>query len=168
MKITRHVMAVALLLSGAATAQEGAWIADTSVGCQVWNPHPQPNETIWWSGACTNGLAQGRGSAQWFRNNLVFETDQGEWQAGRQQGYGTQVWPTGRYEGELADGEPNGRGVLVLPGARYDGEFRKGKPHGVGTLTRGSETFRGTWNEGCFREGTRKTALGVPSSACPG
>jgi hypothetical protein len=61
MKMTRHIMAFTLLLSGAATAQEGAWIADTSVGCQVWNPHPQPNETIWWSGACANGLAQGRG-----------------------------------------------------------------------------------------------------------
>jgi hypothetical protein len=168
MRITRYVMAFAVLVSGAATAQEGAWIADTSVGCQVWNPHPQPNETIRWSGACANGLAQGRGAAQWFRNNVLFETDQGEWQAGRQKGHGTQVWPTGRYDGELTDGEPNGSGVLILPGARYEGEFRNGKPHGLGTLTRGSETFRGTWNEGCFREGTRKTAFGVPSSACAG
>jgi hypothetical protein len=44
----RLATAAALLVAGAiaATAQSGGWIADASVGCRVWNPHPQPNETI--------------------------------------------------------------------------------------------------------------------------
>ena len=131
-------MGAALALSCrciALCAETGAWILDTGAGCKVWNPHPQPNETLRWSGACANGMAQGRGAAQWFRGNLPFETDEGEWREGRQSGFGTQVWPTGRYDGELVDGEPNGRGVLIVQGVRYEGELRGGKPNGFGTLT---------------------------------
>src|SRR5579863_3879779 len=75
-------------------AETGAWSLDTAQGCKLWNPHPQPGETVRWSGACANGFAQGRGAAQWFRGNLPFEADEGEWRAGRQVGYGTQVWPS--------------------------------------------------------------------------
>jgi opacity protein-like surface antigen len=64
-------------------------------------------------------------------------------------------------------GEPQGRGVLILQGVRYEGEFRSGKPNGAGTLIRAGESFRGTWIDGCFREGTRKASFGVPLSACP-
>jgi MORN repeat len=148
MTIARLKSAAILLgvLAGVAATpiQAGDWIADASAGCQVWNPHPQPNETIRWSGACPNGFAHGLGAAQWY-----------------------QVWPSGRYDGELVDGEPNGRGVLILQGVRYEGEFRGGKPNGAGTLIRGGESFRGTWTDGCFREGTRKASFGVPLSACP-
>jgi hypothetical protein len=161
------VLVLMLFASAAVPSRAGNWIADTAGGCQVWNPHPQSDETIRWTGACANGLAQGRGAAQWFRNNLPFEADEGEWRAGRQTGYGTQVWPSGRYDGELIDGEPHGRGVLILQGVRYQGEFRNGLPNGTGVLTRGSETFRGTWTDGCFRDDVRKASFGVPLSACP-
>jgi hypothetical protein len=163
--------AVAAMLALAASvaakcAETGSWILDTGAGCKVWNPHPQPNETLRWSGACPNGMAQGRGAAQWFRGNLPFETDEGEWREGRQSGFGTQVWPAGRYDGELADGEPSGRGTLIVQGVRYEGELRKGKPNGFGTLTNMSGTFRGTWKDGCLQDAKQKAAFGVPLSAC--
>jgi hypothetical protein len=169
MRMARYVAAAGVLLAGVVTApaQAGRWITDTSAGCQVWNPHPQPNESLHWSGACANGFAEGRGAAQWFRDNLPFESDEGEWRAGRQAGYGTQVWPSGRYDGELVDGEPHGRGVMIVQGARYEGGFRRGRPDGAGTLTNGSGSFRGTWASGCFRDGNRKVSFGVPLSACP-
>jgi MORN repeat len=153
-------------LAIATAALAGDWIVDASVGCRVWNPHPGPDETIRWSGACANGYAQGRGAAQWFRSNLPFESDEGEWREGRQIGYGTQVWPTGRYEGELLDGEPHGTGVLTLQGARYDGAFRNGRPNGAGTLSQGDVVYAGTWTDGCFRDGNRRAAFGVPLSSC--
>jgi opacity protein-like surface antigen len=159
--------AVAVQVQDHAQAQTGNWITDTSAGCKVWNPHPQPNESIHWSGACADGFAQGRGAAQWFRNNLPFETDEGEWRAGRQAGYGTQVWPSGRYDGQLVDGEPHGHGVMIVQGARYEGDFRNGRPNGAGTLTNGSGSFRGAWTNGCFREGSRKASFSVPLSTCP-
>jgi MORN repeat len=167
------VAAVVVLLAGAvavqdhAQAQAGGWITDTSAGCKVWNPHPQPNESVHWSGACANGLAQGRGAAQWFRNTLPFETDEGEWRTGRQAGYGTQVWPSGRYDGDLVDGEPHGHGVMIVQAARYEGDFRNGRPDGAGTLTDGHGSFSGAWTNGCFRDGSRKASFGVPLSTCP-
>jgi MORN repeat len=171
MRITEIGRAAILMLVAAGftpgSAQAGGWIADTSVGCQIWNPHPQPNETVQWSGACANGFAHGRGAAQWFKNGVPYEADEGEWRAGRQAGFGSQVWSGGRYEGEVLDGEPHGRGVLILDRLRYEGEFRTGKPNGTGTLFRGSESFRGAWADGCFREGSRKISFGVPLSACP-
>jgi hypothetical protein len=170
MRIAQRVaVAMGALLAGAvvAVAQAGGWITDTSAGCQVWNPHPQSGETIHWSGACANGFAQGHGAAQWFRNNLPFETDEGEWRGGRQAGFGSQVWPSGRYDGELLDGEPHGHGVMVVQGARYQGDFSNGRPNGAGTLTNGGGSFHGTWTNGCFREGTRRASFGVPLSACP-
>ena len=70
------VLALAVPVA-ALCAETGAWILDIAVGCKVWNPHPQPNETMRWSGACANGMAHGRGAAQWFKGNLPFETDEG-------------------------------------------------------------------------------------------
>ena len=147
-------------------AETGAWSLDTAQGCKIWNPHPQPNETIRWSGACANGFAQGRGAAQWFRGNLPFESDEGEWREGRQTGFGSQVWPTGRYDGELIAGVPNGRGTLIFQGVRYEGELVDGKPNGIGTLTNTVGSLRGFWKDGCLQDSKQKAAFGVPLSAC--
>jgi hypothetical protein len=147
------------------SAHAGAWVADVKSGCQVWDPNPQLEESVKWSGSCARGRAEGQGIAQWSKGDLPFETDEGEWHDGRQVKQGKQSWPTGRYEGELADGEPNGHGVLTLQKLRYEGEFRNGRPNGTGTLTAGSQTVSGIWKNGCL-QGQRKASIGVPSSAC--
>jgi hypothetical protein len=169
------VTAIVLLLAGTvavpsraqAQALPGSWIPDQGSGCKVWNPHPQPGETVYWIGACAGGFAHGPGAAQWLRNSVPFESDEGEWRAGRQTGNGSQAWPSGRYDGDLTDGEPHGHGVMIVQGMRYEGDFRSGKPNGAGTLTNGSESLRGTWTNGCFRDGPRKASFGVPLSSCP-
>jgi hypothetical protein len=149
----------------AGPAQAGSWIVDAKSGCQVWNPNPQLEETVSWSGSCVNGRAEGRGIAQWSKHGIPSETDQGEWHDGRQVNTGTQSWSSGRYEGEISDGEPNGSGVLTLQKLRYEGNFRNGKPNGVGTLTAGRETVRGISKDGCL-QGSTKASIGVPLSAC--
>ncbi len=154
----------AALIAVAPSARAGEWIADTS-GCRVWNPNPQLEETVTWSGSCANGRAQGSGTVQWSKGGMPLETDEGEWHDGRQAGKGKQSWATGRYEGELADGAPNGHGVLMLQKLRYEGEFRNGKPNGTGTLMAGNETLRGTWKDGCL-QGQRRASIGIPLSAC--
>jgi hypothetical protein len=40
-------------------AQAGDWITDKKSGCKIWNPRPQPNETISYAGACKDGVANG-------------------------------------------------------------------------------------------------------------
>ena len=34
-------------------------------GCYVWNPNPQPEETVTWTGGCSGGFAEGSGSLAW-------------------------------------------------------------------------------------------------------
>jgi hypothetical protein len=158
-------LAAVVLGLTAAPAWSGDWAIDTSTTCRVWNPHPQLNETVKWSGACVGGFAQGVGTARWIRNNAAFETDDGEWQNGYQIGKGRQVWPSGRYDGEFAASEPQGQGTFVLQSARYEGEFRDGKPNGAGTLTTPTGSVQGTWRDGCLT-GAHKAAFGVPLSDC--
>jgi MORN repeat len=155
----------AWLFVTALPVRAGDWSADAKSGCQVWDPNPQLEESVAWSGPCVNGRAEGRGTAQWSKSGVPSETDEGEWLDGRQVNNGTQKWSGGSYEGELADGEPNGRGVLTVQKLRYEGDFRNGKPNGAGTLTAGNEIVRGTWKDGCF-QGARKASIGVPLSAC--
>jgi hypothetical protein len=155
----------AAILGVAAPAFAGAWVVDAKSGCQVWNPNPQLEESVTWSGSCASGRAEGRGVAQWLKGGVANETDEGEWRDGRQISTGTQSWTTGRYEGELSDGEPNGHGILTLPKLRYEGDFRNGKPNGTGTLTAQGETVQGIWKDGCL-QGVRKASIGVPLSAC--
>jgi hypothetical protein len=167
-KFWRNAAAAALSVSVmfmAADARAGSWLADAKSGCQVWDPNPQLEETVSWSGSCAKGLAEGPGTVRWLRADVLIETDEGEWRGGRQAGKGSQIWPIGRYDGEVSDGLPNGQGVLTLQKLRYEGEFRDGKPNGVGSLTAGSETVHGTWKDGCLR-GQRKASIGVPLSAC--
>ena len=42
-------------------------------GCYVWNPIPQPGETVTWTGNCDGGLAQGAGTLTW-------DVPDGRWQ----------------------------------------------------------------------------------------
>lgn len=153
--------------ASAQTPAPGGFVADPGTGCRVWNPHPQPDEAVSWSGPCVNGLAQGAGHLQWLKAGKPYEKDEGEWRDGRQAGRGSQDWSSGRYDGELSGGEPHGRGVLTLRTARYEGEFRNGRPDGSGTMTGLDGVFRGTWKRGCLVGDKRRIAIGVPSASCP-
>jgi len=146
-------------------ARAGEWLASKS-GCQIWDPNPQLDETVTWSGGCTNGHADGQGTVQWVKDGQSIETDQGEWRDGKQAGKGIQNWPIGRYEGELSDGLPNGQGVLTFQKYRYEGQFRDGKPNGVGNLIQGNQIVGGIWKDGCLQDSQRKASIGVPLSAC--
>ena len=134
-QLSALALALGCPVASAQSIPQGTFIADGNAGCKVWNPNPKSVETIVWSGSCVNGFAQGHGELQWLQNDKIYETDEGEWIAGRQVGHGSQAWPLGRYDGEIVNSEPNGQGVLTLKTARYDGEFRNGRPNGFGTVT---------------------------------
>jgi hypothetical protein len=148
------------------TRETGDFVADPASGCKIWDPHPLAGETASWSGACTNGLAQGPGKVQWSRNGKTVETDEGNWDQGRQSGRGVQDWGSGRYDGEVMSGEPNGHGVMTLQTARYEGEFHSGKPNGQGTVTNLQGVFKGKWKNGCLSDGKQMITFAVPSSSC--
>jgi hypothetical protein len=62
------------LLAHIAKAAEPNWIT-TDKGCKVWNPNPQPNESVTWSGECINGKAHGNGILIWYKNGIESSRD---------------------------------------------------------------------------------------------
>jgi len=102
------------------TPEQGRWHMDAS-GCKVWNPAPEPNETVVWSGACQNGFAQGRGTETWFSNGKPGNVITGTMVSGRFSGEVKVKYPNGSmYEGRLSitGGGPHGNGVYTSPSGR--------------------------------------------------
>ncbi|WP_165982313.1 MORN repeat-containing protein [Dankookia rubra] len=160
------------------------------------------------SGTCPGGPAAGRGRAAWqwledgrARRALAYgyyengrlnglgevvapngERYEGNWRAGRPDGFGMLVFapdahgrelvagaPPGtwrirarRYEGEWRDGRPHGRGVVLFAdGARFDGEFREGLADGPGEYA----SLRGPPRHGVWRRGCPVHSAGAEGAA---
>ncbi len=129
------VLAAALLGWGLATAAaqaQGRWQEyENKSNCAVWNPRPEPDETVTWSGDCERGQAQGYGVETWR------SVEDGK---SRQS----------RYTGTMRDGIKEGRGTFVHPdGNRYEGEYRAGRRHGRGAaIFANGDKCAGEWREG--------------------
>lgn len=152
-----------LLAPSAATAQEaGAWVVDGSSGCRVWNPEPQPGETVLWDGPCHDGIASGEGWLQWFRDGRPVGQFVGAMRDGREGDAGTWVWDDGsRFEGTLKDGSRDGPGSAIEPdGSRFEGSWRDSRYDGSGRLLMAS----GDLYEGEFRDDAY-AGIGVLRSA---
>ena len=82
-----------------------AWIADAKTGCKVWNPAPEPHETIHWSGSCSkDGYAQGKGTLEWTENGKPGDRYVGEYEGGKRNGHGVVTDEHGnRVEGDWRD-----------------------------------------------------------------
>lgn len=148
----------AFLMLTSVNAFAGEWIADPDTGCQVWNPAPSPGESIKWSGACSNNIATGNGTVQWYLNGKPGLRQEGEFRDGKlngkgmvtaangldwykgdfvdskQTGKGIRQWSNGdRYEGDFVDTKMMGKGVYIWSnGVRYEGDFVNGKQTGKG------------------------------------
>ena len=109
----------------------------------------------------------GRGTMVWASGSRY----DGEWRDDKQHGRGTYVWASGnRYDGEWRNGKQHGRGTWAGEnGDRYDGEWREGLADGIGDYSSAGdgETYSGLWHGGCFRDGGRRAAVGVPMTSCP-
>jgi len=113
------------------------WIADARTGCKLWNPYPQPRETVKWDGPCKGGIANGQGVTEWFQDGKLTGRKEGEVRNGRSEGRGLSFDPMGtRYEAEFVDGKLNGRGVVTFTnGTRYVANFVDDKLQGRGVIT---------------------------------
>ena len=84
----------------------------TRRGCYVWNPNPQPDEAVTWTGECSGGFAEGTGSLTWAYS-------------------GTQEVATG---GRVRDGKMDGRWTVTVTEAdgrvsrRFEATFADGRP----------------------------------------
>ncbi len=100
--------------SASSYSRRGCWhAAEGRSNCWVWNPDPQPEETVSWDSNCVNGLMSGQGNLIWrfYRNNQEMIT-----------------WQTGRYR----DGREHGHFVYKNRfGQIWEGNYESGEPHGL-------------------------------------
>ena len=133
------------------TITQGDWIADAKTGCTVWNPAPQAEDSIKWSGDCKDGKANGQGSLEWYTNDELQSMITGVMKAGRcVQDCSAKTVDGDAYLGEMKDNLPAGKGVLTrADGSTYEGEFKDGERYGHGTLKFSTgETYVGEWQHG--------------------
>jgi len=126
------------LASGAASAQSpaGIWLADSKTGCRVWDPAPEPEESVRWNGACRNGFADGTGVVEWYKAGSINETIEGTLRAGHLEGRALSHLANGtRVEGEYRNDLLEGLVVVTFPnGNKLMQQHRAGKPLGHFTL----------------------------------
>jgi hypothetical protein len=132
------------------------WIDTDRADCQTWDPFPQRNETVTWTGDCRAGKAEGDGTLTWRytdpAGNALTEVSTGRLTSGKINGQATSTMPDGnRYEGMYRDGEKSGHGVYTWPDSRYDGEWKHDMPEGIGIYTEADGTeHAGNWKQGCL------------------
>ncbi|QQS12322.1 MAG: hypothetical protein IPK81_22995 [Rhodospirillales bacterium] len=82
-----------------------------------------------------DGYAHGRGTLRWYSKGDNYETQEGEFRAGKLDGWVVSKDDEGTFEGEFRDNLPNGEGTRRL----NDGEV-----------------YSGRWRDGCFDQGGRR------------
>jgi hypothetical protein len=132
----------------------GRWQRTIDTACLVWDPLPQPDETITWSGACVNGEADGQGTeVSRYRVDGEWKEERytGSMRRGRLYGHGTLTYDNGdRYEGEFVQSRRVGQGRYTYAnGDYYEGDFRNDKRTGHGRFT----YLQGGHYEGGFVDG---------------
>lgn len=138
-------------------SQRGCWHAtEGRSNCWVWNPDPQPEETVSWDGECLNGLISGQGNLIWrfFQDNQEMIT-----------------WQTGSYR----DGKEIGHFVYKnRSGEIWAGNYESGEPHGLWIMRetgRELEPIADCWRRGtqmhlenCIQEAYTPTARMLKST----
>ncbi len=155
LKLALTIVAAVLLSVANAHAQNSdtPTIADKN-GCKVYNPMPQEDETIIWTGECRNGFADGKGTLDWFVGGQLEERYEGELKMGWADGEGIYISRRGvRYKGQWKNSMQNGKGIIEkADGSVYEGEWKDGKPNGWGVYRApNGEVLEGEWEDGEFK-----------------
>lgn len=87
------------------------WIEASNNGARIWNPEPQEGESVRWSGGTIREgdkiYAQGYGKLEWSMDGNVFETTEGNFEHGKQNGRFTHTNANGeKFYSEWDNGEP--------------------------------------------------------------
>jgi hypothetical protein len=147
------------------------WLDTDRPDCQVWDPVPQRNETVTWSGMCGAGKAQGAGVATWRYTDRTgqpqTEIFSGPVQDGKPSGHATIRFTDGTgFDGSYQDGVKSGHGIYTGVNGKFDGEWKNGKPNGFGTYTDDEGTYVGQWKDGCLDDKDNVIAFGNSLEEC--
>ncbi|CAN5902060.1 hypothetical protein BH11PSE1_BH11PSE1_18880 [soil metagenome] len=101
-------------------AKDPHWVVDPFSKCAVYNTRPDPAISVRWTGACVNGMAEGKGIVVYSRNNRF----------------------AAKYDGAMSGGARNGRGVYYA--ANFDQlsvNWKDGLAEGLGEWTYGDKSY---------------------------
>jgi hypothetical protein len=134
-----------LQVSWTAPCEDGSWLLDTEAGCRMWDWHPDPEDTVTWSGVCRAGLREGEGTLQWLEHGRPIDRFEGSYSRNERAGFG-------RYRWTDLDA--------------YEGHYVAGLPQGAGTVYISGTPSKGVWNRGCLRVDDKVIAIGTSIGAC--
>ena len=145
--VTLSFLISLICLSSQSWALKAKWFPTDKINCLVWNPEPQPLETVTWSGECSNGKVNGIGILSWSNGDKYI----GEYKDGNMHGQGTYAWEKkDQYTGEWQNNNFHGHGTFIYgDGDKYVGKYKNGKFHGKGTYTfANGDVIEGMWENG--------------------
>jgi len=142
--------AVCLNLSNALASEDPHLHFDRQSNCSVYDVESRAALSARWSGSCARGLASGRGTATFERDDQTQLTVLATFANGRvEDGDASVRWSAGaHYEGRWAHGAPNGHGSITWAnGDRYDGDFVDGRAEGQGLENwANGDRYEGPWH----------------------
>ena len=123
-------------------SSDGCWMEiSNQTGCYLWNPFPKDDETVSWSGDCSEGFPQGDGRVSWYQYGALDIIAEGRFRGGRRDGpyMYRSVDGTSSGEGLYMNGERSGRWTFHFEGrddnmVRAAGSFVNGERHGIWTI----------------------------------
>jgi hypothetical protein len=136
-----------------------AWVNSVKGDCKYFSNAPVINQTINWSGACPNGVANGFGRLQTYSSGKPVAIFDGNIVNGKLQGTvrAINLLTEDRVVTEYLDGKATGKGAIYFAsgtksGMKYLGEFVEGLFEGYGVFYKsdGQVAKAGLWKKGAF------------------
>ena len=92
-------------------SEDKNWIKDLNNGAYIWNPEQHEGESVRWSGNViregNNLYAQGPGKLEWYMDGKLFETEEGNFERGKQHGRFVHINSSGeKFYSNWDNGEP--------------------------------------------------------------
>ena len=145
-------------------SSEGLWMEiSNQPGCYLWNPVPVDDETVHWSGECSQGFAQGDGQIDWYQHGALDAISETRFRDGRRNGPTVFRSADGTLEAEgpYVNGQRHGTWTHFYDdGSRGVGPFVNDQLHGIWTYYDQSGDRLGTQR---FENGRRVSGFDGPA-----
>jgi hypothetical protein len=117
-----------ILTTNCFAQSNGQFVKEHKNNCKIWLDEVTPTDSLIWNGNCKNNFASGQGFLQWYQNNKLAATYNGEMKQGKFHGKGKfEIIGYATFEGTFINGALNGKGAAYFNnGGKTIGNFVNG------------------------------------------